>query len=122
MCHAAFDPCQGVGSVAVRGWPIHMKEAKPARGQLRVSASSDVWDLGVRVAIYGDSALQGGNVPVALQAFIKNYEARAPNSMASGGPMAGLGSPEGGLGVIGAGAFLKHHGLRDWMIEHRAML
>lgn len=82
-------------------------------------AGKDSWDIGARVFISGDGPMQGANVPVSLQAFVKNYEAHSPDPTAGGNPMAGFAWKTSGFNNIVSWAFLKGNGLRDKIIDMR---
>jgi hypothetical protein len=96
--------------------------AKPARGTEGVASSSDRWDLGARVFISGDAPMQGANVPVALMAMAKAFEASTPSQGDSGGAFAGLGFQTSGWQNLIAWSFIGHKGLRNWVIDHRELL
>jgi Galactose oxidase, central domain/K319L-like, PKD domain/Bacterial TSP3 repeat/Kelch motif len=81
--------------------------------------SSNVLDVGVRVFVGLDSPQQGANIPTALLAFVKNYEANTPDPQAAGGGMQSIAIPGGGLGAFATMMLLNWDGLRRFVIDHK---
>ncbi|HEY3358619.1 MAG TPA: hypothetical protein VGQ83_35555 [Polyangia bacterium] len=83
--------------------------AKPPVGDPNLSGNT--WDLGARVFMAGDAPNQGANVPIALQSFVRAYEAHSQSGMGD------VGFAMGGAAALPVYLGLQKRGFTNKAIE-----